>query len=186
MKSWVSAPPARWTQSGVKGFWSASTTVRTRLSVRSRAPSTYSRPRSSRAGRPSSRGRAYVQFTNVDRDAKIGILKPASTYGGALLASYAFKENSALAGRVEYEQQTGRPGSGTTSLLYGPGSSAASFTITPTFTIDRYFVRAEYSLVKVYDITRGDLNEGTTGTAFGRTGNRTTQERVMIEAGITF
>src|SRR3954452_17886009 len=58
MKSWVSAPPARWTQSGVKGFWSASTTVRTRLSVRSRAPSTYSRPRSSRAGRPSSRGRS--------------------------------------------------------------------------------------------------------------------------------
>src|SRR3954463_14013154 len=58
MKSWVSAPPARWTQSGVKGFWSASTTVRTRLSVRSRAPSTYSRPRSSRAGRPSSRRRS--------------------------------------------------------------------------------------------------------------------------------
>jgi len=128
----------------------------------------------------------YFQFTNVNRDARLGILQSASTYGGALLASYAFNDLFALAGRVEYETQTGRPGSGTTSLLYGPGSSAASFTITPTFTFDRAFVRAEYSLVKVYDITRGDLNEGTTGTAFGRTGNRTTQERVMIEAGITF
>src|SRR4051794_33655625 len=37
MKSWVSAPPARWTQSGVKGRVSASTRVRIKLSVRSRA-----------------------------------------------------------------------------------------------------------------------------------------------------
>src|SRR5215207_10201132 len=49
MKSWVSSPPARGMHKGVNGFWSANTTVRTRLSVRSRAPSTYSSPRSSRA-----------------------------------------------------------------------------------------------------------------------------------------
>src|SRR3982750_505950 len=49
MKSWVSSPPARGMHKGVKGFWSASTTVRARLSVRSRAPGTYSSPRSSRA-----------------------------------------------------------------------------------------------------------------------------------------
>src|SRR4051794_37445142 len=36
-------------QSGVNGLLSASTTVRTSVSVRSRAPSTYSRPRSSSA-----------------------------------------------------------------------------------------------------------------------------------------
>src|SRR6476659_3307621 len=43
------SPPARGMHKGVNGLSSASTTVRTRLSVRSRAPSTYSRPRSSRA-----------------------------------------------------------------------------------------------------------------------------------------
>ena len=128
----------------------------------------------------------YVQFTNVDRDAKIGILKPASTYGGALLASYAFTDNFALAGRVEYEQQTGRPGSGTTSLLYGPGSSAASFTITPTFTIDRYFLRGEYSHVRLFDITKGDVTVASAGTGFGRTGNRTSEDRYMVETGFTF
>src|ERR671916_581737 len=37
MKSWVSSPPARGMHKGVNGLSSASTTVRTRLSVRSRA-----------------------------------------------------------------------------------------------------------------------------------------------------
>ena len=85
----------------------------------------------------------YFQFTNVERDVRLGILDPASTYGGAILAAYQFTDNFALAGRFEYETQTGRIGSGTTSLLYGPGSSALSFTVTPTFTFDRYFVRGE-------------------------------------------
>src|SRR5215213_3851901 len=48
-QSWVSSPPARGMQSGVKARPSSSTTRRTSASVRSRAPSTYSRPRSSRA-----------------------------------------------------------------------------------------------------------------------------------------
>src|SRR3712207_4137567 len=49
MKSWVSSPLASGMHKGVNGLGSASTTVRTRLSARSRAPSTYSSPRSSRA-----------------------------------------------------------------------------------------------------------------------------------------
>lgn len=128
----------------------------------------------------------YFQFTNVDRDTNVGILQSASTYGGAVLASYAFTDNIALAGRVEYEEQTGRRGSGTTSLLYGAGSSAFSFTITPTYTIDRFFLRGEYSHVELMDITRGDLALATIGTGFGRSGNKNSQERFMIETGITF
>jgi hypothetical protein len=128
----------------------------------------------------------YFQLTNVDRDTNIGILTSASTYGGAVLASYAFTDNIALAGRVEYETQTGTRGSGTTSLLYGAGSSAFSFTITPTYTIDRFFLRGEYSHVELTDITRGDLALATLGTGFGRSGNRTSQDRFMIETGITF
>ena len=128
----------------------------------------------------------YLQFTNVERDQSLGIAEGASTYGSAVLASYAFTNHFALAGRVEYEQQTGTHGSGTTSLLYGRGSSAASLTITPTFTFDRVVLRGEYSHVELSDITRGDGVGGQTGSGFGRSGDSTTQDRVMVEGGITF
>ncbi len=128
----------------------------------------------------------YFQFTNVERDLRIGILDSASTYGGALLAAYTFNENFALAGRIEYEEQNGVRGSGTTSLLYGAGSNAFSVTITPTFTWDRYFLRVEYAHVELGGITRGSIANGTLGTGFGRTGNRTSQDRYMVETGITF
>ena len=120
----------------------------------------------------------YFQFTNVEREPSIGIAESASTYGGAVLASYAFTDVVALAGRVEYEAQTGTRGSGTTSLLYGPGSSAVSFTVTPTVTIDRYFVRGEYSRVEIFDIA--------SGAGFGRTGTKDNQDRYLVEGGVTF
>lgn len=120
----------------------------------------------------------YFQFTNVERDERLGILQSASTYGGALLVNYAFNDNWSLAGRVEYEEQTGRIGSGTTSLLFGPGSSAFSFTVTPTYTVDRYFVRGEYAYVEIFDLEPG--------RGFGRFGTRPTQERFMLEGGVTF
>lgn len=120
----------------------------------------------------------YAQFTNVDRDLRLGILQGASTYGGAILASYAFTDNLALAGRLEYEEQSGRRGSGTTSLLYGPGSGAFSVTVTPTYTVGRFFIRGEYSHVKLYDVAAG--------LGFGRSGLRASQDRFMIETGITF
>ena len=128
----------------------------------------------------------YLQFTDVGRDERLGIAEGASTYGGAVLASYAFTDHFALAGRLEYEQQTGHRDAGTTSLLYGPGSAAASVTVTPTFTFDRFVLRGEYSHVSLSDITRGDPAAGLAGTGFGRTGDRTTQDRFMVEGGITF
>lgn len=130
----------------------------------------------------------YFQFTNVEADPAIGIFGSASTVGGALLASYAFTDIFALAGRVEYIEQSGNfrnPGT-TPSLLYGPGSSAFSFTITPTFTFDRFFVRGEFSHVELFDTQIGNLAQGTLGSGFGRTGNRRSQERFLIEGGITF
>jgi hypothetical protein len=121
----------------------------------------------------------YVQYTNVESSAILG-LAGAETFGGALLASYAFTDNFALAGRVEYITQSGNRGNpfGQTSVLYGAGSSAFSFTVTPTFTFDRYFIRGEFSTVQLYDITPG--------FGFGRTGLKTSQERYMLETGITF
>lgn len=129
----------------------------------------------------------YIQYTNVESNAALGLVG-AETFGGAILASYAFTDNFALAGRFEYITQSGSRFSAVpaTSVLYGPGSEALSFTITPTFTFDRYFIRAEYSRVELYNITRGNLAIGTIGTGFGRTGNRTSQDRYMVETGITF
>ena len=129
----------------------------------------------------------YAQYTSVDRELSLGLLG-AETYGGALLVAYSFSDFFSLAGRVEYIAQNGSRGNPlvTTNLLYGPGSSAASYTITPTFTFDRFFVRGEYSHVDLYDIQIGDLAGGTLGTGFGRTGNQKSQDRYMVETGFTF
>ena len=129
----------------------------------------------------------YGQYTSVDRDGSLG-LTGAETYGGALLVAYSFTDWFAIGGRVEYIAQNGsrlNPAANT-NLLYGGGSSAASYTITPTFTFDRFFVRGEYSHVDLYDIQIGDLAAGTLGTGFGRTGNGRSQDRYMVEAGFTF
>ncbi|GJE37380.1 hypothetical protein KHHGKMAE_1436 [Methylobacterium persicinum] len=128
----------------------------------------------------------YFQYTNVEADPRVGIFSTASTYGGALLASYSFTDNFALAGRVEYEEQSGGRGLLPTNLLYGVGSNAFSITVTPTFTFDRYFLRVEYAHVELGGITRGNLAAGTLGSGFGRDGNKTSQDRYMVETGITF
>ena len=120
----------------------------------------------------------YVQFTHVPRDVTLGIDESASTYGGALLASYSFTAQVSLAGRIEYIAQSGRRSTGATSLLYGPGSRAFSATITPTFQFDRYFVRPECSYVRAIN--------STAGLAFGKGGDRKRQGRFVLETGILF
>jgi hypothetical protein len=120
----------------------------------------------------------YLQFTHVSRDLTLDISESASTYGGALLASYALTPEFSLAGRFEYIVQSGSRSTGVTSLLYGPGSRALSATLTPTYQVDRYFLRGEYSLV-------GAIN-ATPGLAFGKNGTKTRQNRVLIETGILF
>lgn len=120
----------------------------------------------------------YFQATHVPRDLKLGVHEGASTWGGAMRASYAFTHEFSLAGRVEYIAQSGRRDTGVTSLLYGPGSQALSASITPTYQIDRYFFRGEYSLVKSINVT--------SNFAFGRSGTKTRQDRFALETGFLF
>jgi len=120
----------------------------------------------------------YFQYTNVPKSAKLAIAQDASTYGGAILASYQFNENVSLAGRGEYIASTGSAKNGAPSLLYGPGSSAFSFTITPTYQQGIFFVRDELSYVQANDITPG--------FGFGHGGRTHNQARVVLEAGIVF
>jgi hypothetical protein len=63
-------------------------------------------------------------------------------------------------------------------LLYGPNSSAWTFTITPTYQFEQYFMRFEASLVKAVNATAG--------ASFGVNGTNTSQVRGMVELGILY
>jgi hypothetical protein len=115
----------------------------------------------------------YFQYTHVPSSATLG-LTDSSTYGGAILASYAFNDNWSLAGRAEVIGS-----SGTTNLLgYGSGSDAFSFTLTPTWQQGIFFARADGSVVSAWSTTPGFV--------FGKSGNTKTQGRLVLEGGIVF
>jgi hypothetical protein len=115
----------------------------------------------------------YFQYTHVPTDAAL-FLAESSTYGGAVLANYAFNDNWSLAGRFEAIGSNGA----TNLLGYGAGSSAASFTLTPTWQRGIFFARAEGSVV--------GTSRTTPGLVFGSTGTTKTQGRFLLEGGIIF
>jgi hypothetical protein len=121
----------------------------------------------------------YFQYTSSPAYKASGTTKETDTWGGALLATYTFDAKSMLSGvslpfRVEYMSQNN--GKGVGSALFGPGSNAWSFTITPTYTINRYFVRGELSYVGI----------GGGGSGYGVKGTDTDQLRGMLELGVLF
>jgi Putative beta-barrel porin-2, OmpL-like. bbp2 len=119
----------------------------------------------------------YIQYTHVDSDARLGVVD-SSTFGGAILASYAFTDKISLAGRWEYIDSSGAATPGGGGLLgYGPGSSAMSFTLTPTYQNGIYFLRGEASVTELSSITPG--------LGFG-SGNSRTQARFLLETGVIF
>lgn len=120
----------------------------------------------------------YLQFTNVPEDAAIGLAHSASTASGALLASYAFNDEWKIAGRAEYISSSGSLTSGAPNLLYGPGSDAWSFTITPTYQHGIFFARGEASYV--------GIGNTAPGFAFGAHLDQTSQVRLMLETGVLF
>ncbi|HVC56136.1 MAG TPA: outer membrane beta-barrel protein [Stellaceae bacterium] len=119
----------------------------------------------------------YLQYTHVDSDAHLGLVD-SSTFGGAVLASYAITDKVSLAGRWEYIGSSGAATVGGGGLLgYGPGSSAMSFTLTPTYQNGIFFLRGEASLT--------DLTSFTKGSGFG-SGGSSTQARFLVETGVVF
>lgn len=120
----------------------------------------------------------YFQYTNVPTNARIGITKGASTTGGALLASKSWSNGFAFAGRVEYITASGNTADGAFNLLYGPGSDATSFTVTPTYQKGGFFTRADFSVVHA--------GSSVAGFAFGSNGTDATQFRAMVEMGFIF
>ena len=120
----------------------------------------------------------YYQYSDVPTDLAIGIDKGASTQAGAVLLSRALGHGFAVTGRGEFIASTGSASEGAVNLLYGPGSSAWSATVTPTFQKQRFFVRGDASFVHALSITTGD--------AFGKTGTDSSQARGVLELGFLF
>jgi hypothetical protein len=120
----------------------------------------------------------YVQYANVSADAALGLAHSASTTGGALLVSYAVNDEWKIAGRAEYISSSGSVAEGTPNLLYGPGSDAWSFTVTPTYQHGIFFARGEASWIGVGSAETGDV--------FGPNLDKTSQARLLIEAGVLF
>ena len=120
----------------------------------------------------------YFQFANIPKNTSIGIGHDAQSYGGAVLASYAFTDNFSLAGRAEIIGTTGSTTDGSPNLLFGPGSSAWLLTLTPTYQKSIFFVRGEASYVGASSVS--------SGAAFGHDGKSSDQERVLAEVGVVF
>jgi len=90
----------------------------------------------------------------------------------ALLVNYAFDDHWKLAGRIEYVGSNGV----TNIAVAGPGSSAWSVTLTPTYQYQRVFARLEGSYLGASDITPG--------SAYGPALDRDSQASVFFETGV--
>ncbi len=120
----------------------------------------------------------YYQYSNVPTNPAVGVANGASTNGGALLVSRAFKHGFSLPGRVEYITTSGSNAAGSVNLLFGPGSAGTSVTLTPTIQKAGFFVRSDLSWVHANSYTAGDV--------FGKTGSNANQARAMAEIGFIF
>ena len=121
----------------------------------------------------------YWQYSNVPKNLKIGISKGATTNGGAILISHAFKKGFSLAGRWEYIGSSGNATDGSENMLgFGPGSKGMSLTGTPTFQYGGFFFRGDISWVHATDYVKGSV--------FGPLGTKQDQARLVGEIGFIF
>jgi len=120
----------------------------------------------------------YWQYTNVPTNAKIGVVKGASTNGAAILLSRAFKHGFSLPVRFEYIASSGSVADKSVNLMYGPGSSATSFTVSPTYQSGGFFARGDLAYVHAGSVAPG--------AGFGQSGMNQNQPRAMVEFGFMF
>jgi len=120
----------------------------------------------------------YFQYTNVPTNPSIGITQGAGTKGGAVLTTYNFKRTFSISARPEYIKSTGSVTNGAINLLYGPGSGAFAFTVTPCYHKSSFFLRGDVAIVHATNMTPG--------SGFGTVGLSTNQPRGVVEAGFMF
>jgi len=101
----------------------------------------------------------------------------AANFAVGLLAKYKIDDHWSLPVRFEYIDSN-RPRATAANFLYGPGSNAFTFTATPTYTWERFFIRPEVSYVRAGAMAPG--------TAFGAAGLNREQVRGRLEMGVMF
>lgn len=117
----------------------------------------------------------YYQYSNVPTNPSVGVFKGASTNGGALLISRAFKHGFSLPARVEYITSSGSNADEAVNLIFGPGSGGTSVTLTPTIQKGALFFRSDLAWVHANSYTPGDV--------FGKNGTSPNQARAIAEIG---
>ena len=131
----------------------------------------------------------YAQYTYIPSSPSIGIYGDSGTVGYALLSTYhidpltngvAPYRHISIPTRFEHQSSFGnsRNSNLPAGLMYGPGSSAWSATITPTIQLGKLFARIEFAYVKAFNTT--------SGSSFGANGTNNTQVRGMLEAGFLY
>ena len=120
----------------------------------------------------------YFQYTDVPTNPAIGIVKGASTSGGAILVNRTFRHGFSLPARWEYISSSGSAADQSVNLMFGPGSAGTSFTATPTIQHGGLFLRGDLSWVHATSYTPGDV--------FGHTGTNQDQPRAVAEMGFVF
>jgi hypothetical protein len=120
----------------------------------------------------------YWQYTSIPTNPSIGVVKGATTNAAAILVSRTFKHGFSLPARFEYIKSSGSASDQSVNLMYGPGSSGTSITVTPTYQHGGFFVRGELAYVHAGSIAPG--------SAFGSDGTLQHQTRAMAEFGFIF
>lgn len=92
----------------------------------------------------------YVLLVNSPASQPAGYTTSERAWAAVMLASYAFNGSFSVAGRYERAQNTGSvtdSGANADLVGYGPGSAASTYTLTPSYAIGKFAMRAEYSFV---------------------------------------
>ncbi len=125
----------------------------------------------------------YLQYSDVSAHPEIGIWRGAATYGAALLLVAKLTSRWSIGARGEIitsstTHNIDPPQATDTNLLYGPASSATSFTLTPTYQHGHWFIRGEWATVTLINALPGD--------EFGPHGRANMQLRGLLECGFLF
>src|SRR5947209_3683604 len=94
------------------------------------------------------------------------------------LFPYTTLFRSSLPARWEYIASSGNATDKSLNLMFGPGSSGTSVTVTPTFQYGGFFFRGDIALVHAINATPG--------STFGPSGINVNQPRAMAEIGFIF
>ncbi len=123
----------------------------------------------------------YLLFVDSPASKALGYTTDEHAWGAVFNAAYALSSTWSLPLRIEYGDNgsTKTDMSPNANLLgYGPGSTAWTYTLTPTYRRGIFFARAEESAIHVSNFAPGSV--------FGSAGNKPDQFRTVVETGLQF